>query len=635
MRILLSIVLFWTLITALNIKPTRRSITEVFGCEKVEQFVSLAEQKHVSSLFSDIHRDRFDRRQLLNRSYKTLASLLDPYKVNFLNSEIEQFSQLLGKDSFSGEYEITFQQCAQFNFVKTEFEKALQRRTEYFKFPTTSDDHWLLLQELKSLARLRQENPKQYLVEGWPKTKEQQKLKLKNHLVDLFILYRDAESSDLLALKTALRALKRNDLRIHFKSENFEELILKSIVATFDAHSEFYSEKEYQDATRSLHSSFVGLGIIVAEVYHGYKVMRLIPGGPADRQGLLKQGDVIFRVGRMNLANVELSSLSSYLAGPSGSYAQLVVKRSDQPEPITIRALRGAVSGQAQAVESALKNIKGHRYGLISLKRFYSSLNGVGGSKEQVLAQIIKLNKLGVEGMVLDLRGNGGGVLQEVVDIAGYFIPVGPIAFEVGTENNGVFVYQDKDPNVYFNKPLLILVDETSASAAEILAGSLKAYNRAVIAGAPSTYGKGTVQLVGGVDSLFDVPSWQGGLRLTVGYYYLPDGHSVQFDGVPAHVPLRHYNKAFLSQMEKSQPFALEKPKSLNSTLDDQHKWMSDKSFSDWLVSVKAEHDVRALFDEASQKVTAEIPAQVELNQAFAILNDMVLLQKNKISARQ
>ena len=119
-----------------------------------------------------------------------------------------------------------------------------------------------------------------------------------------------------------MRALKRNDLRIHFKSENFEELILNRSWQHLMPIVSFIP-KEYQDATRSLHSSFVGLGIIVAEVYHGYKVMRLIPGGPADRQGLLKQGDVIFRVGRMNLANVELSLLSSYLAGPSGSYAQL------------------------------------------------------------------------------------------------------------------------------------------------------------------------------------------------------------------------------------------------------------------------------------------------------------------------
>ena len=189
----------------------------------------------------------------------------------------------------------------------------------------------------------------------------------------------------------------------------------------------------------------------------------------------------------------------------------------------------------------------------------------------------MELNSKNVKGLLIDLRNNGGGVLEEVIDIAGYFIPSGPIVLELGTETDGFVSYQDKDNETLFDKPVVILVNEASASASEILAGSLKFYNRALIVGSQHTYGKGTIQVIGNTGSVLDVPQWGGGLRLTVGYYFLPSGKSVQFDGVSSHLVLNKTKTKV--KLEKELAHSLKPPLTFDFGYSKNKKWLNDSEF--------------------------------------------------------
>lgn len=570
MKYFTALVCFLALISAFNLAPSRRSVSEAFGCEKLTQYISLAETRHVSKLFPEVHKNRFNTSKLLSRSYVEMAKTLDPYKLFFLEEEINTF-KTSSEVTLS---EISYPACQKFYNIKTEFLKAQDRLQTVFVFPQNEDERWLLLQELNLLKR-HQDDKSIFKVKGWAKDLSQLSIRVRHYLLNTYNSFLPHSENEMDALKATLRSFKRDIKKLTSRDESLEETILKSITASLDAHSEFYSENEFNEVSRSLSSSFVGVGVIVTEVWQGYKILELIPGGPAARQKILKKGDVITHADGTTLAGLSVIEITPHLSGPRGSLVNLRVRRDQKRHNFIVK--RGPVRSKQKSISSKVLTLAGDNFGYIKMDRFFSGGGGVNGSKEEFKRRLVELNKTNVKGLLIDLRNNGGGVLEEVIDIAGYFIPSGPIVLELGTETEGFVAYQDKDNETLFDKPVVILVNEASASASEILAGSLKFYNRALIVGSKHTYGKGTIQVIGNTGSVLNVPQWGGGLRLTVGYYFLPSGKSVQFDGVASHLVLN--NKDSELKLEKDLDHSLKPPLKFDFGYSKSAKWLKDEEF--------------------------------------------------------
>lgn len=570
MKYFTALICFLALISALNLAPMRQSVSEAFGCEKLTQYITLAESRHVSKLFPEVHKNRFNKSLLLPRAYVEMAKTLDPYKLFFLKKDIEKFKSV-NKLAVN---EVSYPACQNFYNIKTEFVKAQDRLKSVFVFPQNKDERWLLLQEL-NLLKQHQDDKSIFKVEGWASDLSELSIRVRHYLLNTFNSFLPHSETEIDALKATLRSFKRDIEKLTARNESLEETILKAITASLDAHSEFYSEHEFNEVSRSLSSSFVGVGIIVTEVLRGYKVLELIPGGPAARQKILKVGDVITHADGSGLAGLSVIEITPYLSGPRGSLVNLRVRRNKTTQNYIVK--RGPVRSKQKSISSKVLTLAGDNFGYIKMDRFFSSGGGVNGSKEEFKQRLLELKTKSIKGLLIDLRNNGGGVLEEVIDIAGYFIPSGPIVLELGTETDGFVAYQDKDNKTLFDKPVVILVNEASASASEILAGSLKFYNRALIVGSKHTYGKGTIQVIGNTGSVLNVPQWGGGLRLTVGYYFLPDGESVQFDGVSSHLVLNDKDSEL--KLEKELAHSLKPPLKFDFGYNNTSKWLKDGDF--------------------------------------------------------
>lgn len=604
MKYLTALLCFIFSVTVFNLATTRSSVSEAFGCEKLSYYINMAETRHVSKLFPEVHEDRFNKSLLLSRSYVEMAKTLDPYKLFFLEEDINNFKSF---EPFS-QNEISYPACQNYFNIKTEFISAQGRLNSVFVFPQNKDEKWLLLQELNLLNRHQKESSK-FKVEGWAKDMSQLSLRVRHYLLNTYNSFLPHSEKQIDALEATLRAFKRDIESLTARNESLEETILKAITASLDAHSEFYSVSEFNEVSRGLSSSFVGVGIIVTEVWRGYKILELIDGGPAANQKALKKGDVITHADGVTLAGLSVTEITPHLSGPRGSLVNLRVRRDKKT--LNLIAKRGAVRSKQKSITSKVLTLAGDSFGYIKMDRFFSGGGGVNGSKEEFKQQLLGLKSQSIKGLLIDLRDNGGGVLEEVIDIAGYFIPSGPIVLELGTENEGFVAYQDKDNETLFDKPVVILVNEGSASASEILAGSLKFYNRALIVGSEHTYGKGTIQVIGNVGTVLEVPQWGGGLRLTVGYYFLPDGESVQFDGVQSHLVLNQKHADM--KLEKDLPNSLKPPSKFDFGYKNVGKWIKDTEFKKAVRFVQ--DNVFAINNQAEEQ-----SSEKELNAALTAL---------------
>jgi carboxyl-terminal processing protease len=338
---------------------------------------------------------------------------------------------------------------------------------------------------------------------------------------------------------------------------------INAIANVYDPHTGYFPPKAKKDFDIEFTGRLEGIGASLQEKDGQIKVMEIVPGSPSYMQGELKPGDAIQKVAQGSgdavlVEGMRLDDAIQLIRGKKGTEVRLTVRKPDGSTRI-VPIVRDVIVFEETYAQSAMIDDK-QKIGYIKLPGFYADFEGNGGrnSAEDVKAEVEKLKAAGMQGLVLDLRNNGGGSLKDAVDMAGLFIEQGPIV-QVRTAAGKTVVLDDRDPQVQYDGPLVIMVNANSASASEILAAAMQDYKRAVIVGTP-TFGKGTVQQFVEIDealpSQFDPYKPFGALKLTIQKFYRVNGGTTQLRGVTPDVILPDAY-SFLEFGEKEQEHAL------------------------------------------------------------------------------
>ncbi|PSL47694.1 carboxyl-terminal processing protease [Chitinophaga niastensis] len=321
-------------------------------------------------------------------------------------------------------------------------------------------------------------------------------------------------------------------------------LYVNAITTTMDPHTDYFPPDEKRAFEEQMAGKFFGIGAQLKEEGDRIKVISIVTGSPSWKQGQLKANDVIQKVAQGDKEAVDITGYPvedavKLIRGSKGTPVKLTVKSVDGTvKEITI--IRDEIVTEETFAKSAIINGQ-HKIGYIYLPEFYADFNDRNGARsaDDVAKEVAKLKAEKVEGIILDLRFNGGGSLQDVVQMAGLFIPEGPVV-QVRSRGGDAVVLRDRDKNVQYDGPLAIMVNEYSASASEIMAAAMQDYKRAVIIGSTQTFGKGTVQRLFNLDDFYPVKDGGslGALKLTQQKFYRADGGSTQLKGVASDIVL-------------------------------------------------------------------------------------------------
>ncbi len=341
-----------------------------------------------------------------------------------------------------------------------------------------------------------------------------------------------------LAVRYQSRFVRQKDVE---KLEPAEQFI-NAVNAVFDPHTEYLAPSEKANFDIQITGTLEGIGAALGEQDHYVVVNDLVPGGASWTQGKLAAGDLILAVAQegkdpVDVTDMALDKVVEMIRGPKGTVVILTVKKSDgHIETISIK--RDVIKIEATYARGAVLKMgaKGEKVGYIYLPGFYGELGGHPKPGERnatddvrALLNTFRDKKLGA--VVLDLRGNGGGILTHARDISGLFIDKGPVVMTKDADDK-VEVLSDTDPSIAYSGRLVVMVDRFSASAAEILAGALQDYQRAVIVGTSPTHGKGSVQAVVDLDRLKSGGDPLGVYKITMQEYFRVNGGSTQLKGV-------------------------------------------------------------------------------------------------------
>ncbi|MES2478998.1 MAG: carboxy terminal-processing peptidase [Bacteroidota bacterium] len=360
-----------------------------------------------------------------------------------------------------------------------------------------------------------------------------------------FVMKSDAE------LKQSARGKVDTNLQKYFAKLNKVNeddrfaLYINAITLSEDPHTDFFPPREKKKFDVQMSGEFYGIGAQLKPEDDKIKVASIVPGSPSWKQGELKANDEIIKVGQgaaepEDIQGYELEDVVQKIRGEKGTEVRLTVRRVDGSIKV-IPIIRGKVELEETFAKSAVINTEKGKMGYIYLSEFYSNFNSADGrrSGEDVAKEVAKLKEEGVKGIILDLRYNGGGSLNDVVDMAGVFVGPGPVV-QVKTSEAQPMILKSRNQSTY-DGPFVIMVNQGSASASEILAAAMQDYKRAVIVGSP-TFGKGTVQKQVPLDELLD-PMVRlkmmnekqpeiGSLKLTIQKFYRINGGSTQLKGV-------------------------------------------------------------------------------------------------------
>jgi carboxyl-terminal processing protease len=343
--------------------------------------------------------------------------------------------------------------------------------------------------------------------------------------------------------------LKRSfDRLLHQSDETRFGEFLNTIAGSFDPHTEYFLPAQKDDFDSTITGVMEGIGATLKEDGDYTKVVEIVPGSAAWRQKGLEADDIILKVAQgdaepVDTATMPLSDVVKMIRGKKGTEVRLTVKKPDG-RIVVIPIVRDVVVMEDAYAKSALiTNEKtGKKYGYINLPSFYRDFKtNLHNAADDVQSELDKLNTAKVNGVILDLRNNGGGSLEDAVKMAGLFIKEGPVV-QIKDNKKKIEVMSDPDPGIVYNGPLVILVNSLSASASEILSAALQDYGRAVIVGGPKTFSKGTVQVVVNFDQIlseqYDAIKPAGSLKMTIAKFYRINGGSTQGKGVTADIAL-------------------------------------------------------------------------------------------------
>ncbi|MBO3099640.1 carboxy terminal-processing peptidase [Gelidibacter pelagius] len=371
------------------------------------------------------------------------------------------------------------------------------------------------------------------------------------------------------ARKTTLNSL--NELYDYIDERERQDwfgVYLNAIVAEFDPHTFYYAPEDKERFDVAMSGKFEGIGARLQKKMDVVTIIEIISGGPAWKNNELEAGDQILKVQQddgepsVNIVGMRLEDAVKLIKGPKGTDVILTVKKVDGTiEDLTIT--RDVVELEEVYAKSTTVIKDDKKFGVINLPGFYVNMEDYKkrNAATDVKLEIERLKEEGIEGLVLDLRNNGGGSLQTVIDMAGLFIKEGPIV-QVKTTGGQKEVLRDKDKTVTWDGPLVIMVNENSASASEILAAAMQDYKRALVIGSKQTFGKGTVQTVLDLNRMVrnNTSGDMGALKYTIQKYYRINGGSTQLEGVKSDVVVPdRYSYIALGEKNQDNPMAYDK----------------------------------------------------------------------------
>ncbi|TDD99226.1 carboxy terminal-processing peptidase [Flavobacterium cellulosilyticum] len=572
-KILLAVVMLSVTLFAFKLNSTK-SVNSDKDKMLLELLAFVIEKGHYSPAKID---DTFSK-----GVYKDYIQALDPSKRFFLQSDIDEFSkyetdlddELLNKDLTF--FELSYNRLMKRmdegkklykDILSAPFDYSINEtfNTNYEKAPYAKDEQelkerWRKQIKLSTLSSLTsrqeiQENKAKGIVE-----------KTKNHisedinpgeLVDDLSNSADDKSSksadekpktfEELEKLTRESSLKSLDEYFGFMKDltrdDWFSVYINSITSQFDPHTNYFPPEEKERFDASISGKFEGIGARLQKKNDFTEITELISGGPAWRGKQLEAGDVVMKVAQGNaepvdIVGMRLDDVVKKIKGPKGSEVRLTVKKVDGSIK-TIAIIRDVVEIEETYAKSSVVEKNGLKYGVIYLPKFYIDFENRDGrdAGKDVAAEVESLKKAGVNGIVLDVRDDGGGSLSTVVDIAGLFIEQGPIV-QVKSAGRKKEVLYDRDKKIEWDGPLVIMVNSFSASASEILAAAIQDYKRGIIIGSKQTYGKGTVQNV--IDLNQFVRNTNSGdlgaLKTTIQKFYRINGGSTQLEGVNSDV---------------------------------------------------------------------------------------------------
>ena len=426
--------------------------------------------------------------------------------------------KLFYKELLAQPFDYTVDEQISLDYDKQDFSTTLNSRKERWrkqlKFSTLNIVHGKLEEEEKRAEKDADYTPKTFSV----LEKEAREITLEN-MDNYFSLMEDVREEDWFAS------------------------YLNAFVTQFDPHSLYYAPVDKDRFDANMSGKYEGIGARLTKRNQTIKIVDVISGGPIWRGQLLEVGDQIMMVRQEDGAPVDVQSMRlddaiELIKGPAGTTVYLTVKRVDGTiEEVPIK--RDTVELEESYLKSTLIDKGGRSYGLIHLPKFYVDFKDYKerNAAKDMQQEIVRLKKEGVQGLVIDLRNNGGGSLQTVVDMAGFFIDEGPVV-QVKSSMEKTKVLKDRDGKTLYEGPLVILVNELSASASEILAAAMQDYERADVLGSKQTLGKGTVQNVLELNRFISSSTYGelGALKYTTEKFYRITGKSTQLEGVKSDV---------------------------------------------------------------------------------------------------
>ena len=488
--------------------------------------------------------------QLSLKVFNSYLEMIDPQKKYFLNSDFKEFKKYekLIDDQWLS-YDLTF-----FNLTH---DRLVQRINEVelflpslFKKTFEFDSDEKINVDFENLSFPKNDKERK---ERWRK-------QLKFSMLDLYDIkildqkkliesnsdYVKKSNSDL--LNESLEIVNDNindifDLMNDLERKDWFSNYVNSFVTQYDPHTVYFKPEDKDRFDVNISGRFDGIGARLQKRDGGIEIVQIILGGPLWKDKKIEAGDEIIKVGEpgkdpVNVIGMRIDDAIKLIKGPKGTVVELTVRRKVDNEIKTFPITRDEVVLEESYAKSTLIKKDNKTYGLITLPKFYVDFNDYKeiNCASDVKKEIINLKKEGIEGLVLDLRNNGGGALQTVVDMTGLFIETGPIV-QVKSIGNRKKVLYDKDPSVFWDGPLVILVNQMSASASEIMAAALQDYERAVVIGSNNTFGKGTVQNVLDLNRFLSNSDFDlGALKITTEKFYRINGGSVQLKGVESDI---------------------------------------------------------------------------------------------------
>lgn len=478
----------------------------------------------------------------LERVLPSYLRIKDPFKVNLLQSEVDALQSKIVSTKEEVLDNIRKNHCEFFTSVDQKVKEGNDRWIKISKeILALPEDQILKFEKID-----RGEKPVPFKTEAELKT-------YAHYLVGKFV-QASMEGKKKKNFKDVLKEYA-NSLKDTRKPQTQGAVLTKAMFLSFDPHSSYLTPSEGEEFKIAMSAQLVGVGVQLQNSDIGVKITNVIPNGPAAKEGTIKKGDIINKIDGKSALTYDTNDVAQKVRGEKGTKVTLTISREENGKTVfkTVKLTRDLISLDDTRAKGKMFDMGGKKVALINLPGFYQDASRGIGTATDILNEYNRLKKEGkIDAVVLDLRYNGGGYLDEAVKVVGLFVKEA-VAVQVKTAKGEVRKLRSGPAPSYIEEPLVVAINKYSASASEIVAGALKDYGRAVIVGDERTFGKGTVQ---GVKNNFQSEN-MGLIKVTSAQFYTPDGSSTQIKGVESDIVIPSPSN-FRDIGEKNEPFAID-----------------------------------------------------------------------------